>query len=156
MTKKAEKSFKSYCASNSLRITPPRLSAFKIVQSTKKPITAYDVLERMGKDIKNPKPPTAYRALDFLIQNGFAHRIESLNAYVPCNSDHKHKGSQFMLCDSCGQVEEIHLCDLPETLKEKLSSQGFCMEYWNIEAHGKCAKCRASDSKSCEDPSCQS
>ncbi len=154
MTKKSEKNFKDYCTSNSLRITPPRLSAFKIVQSVKKPITAYDVLEKMGKDIKNPKPPTAYRALDFLTKHGFAHRIESLNAYISCNSDHKHEGSQFMLCDSCGQVEEIHLCDLPEALQKKLTSQDFCLRYWNIEAHGRCAKCRGTDPKCCEDPSC--
>jgi len=156
MTKRTEKNFKNYCVSNSLRVTPPRLSAFKIVQSAKTPITAYEVLERMGKDIKNPKPPTAYRALDFLTQNGFAHRIESLNAYVYCDSDHKHKGSKFMICDSCEQVEEIHLCDLPDTLKEKLSSQNFCLKYWNIEAHGRCSKCRGTDPDCCKDTACDS
>jgi Fur family zinc uptake transcriptional regulator len=156
MTKKSEKSFQSYCARNNLRITPPRLSAFKIVHSAKRPITAYDLLEQMGKDIINPKPPTAYRALYFLTQHGFAHRIESLNAYVPCDTGHKHTGSQFMICDSCGQVEEIHLCTLPEALQEKLSSQEFCLNHWNIEAHGSCSRCRGTDPEYCEDPSCKS
>lgn len=151
MTKKAEKNFKNYCASNGLRITPPRLSAFKIVHTAKKPITAYDVLERMGKDIKNPKPPTAYRALDFLTQHGFAHRIESLNAYVSCRADHKHLGSKFTICDTCGTVEEVHLCEIPEMLSDELSDQDFCLNYWNIEVHGRCTKCREKSPTCCYD-----
>ena len=154
MSKKTEKNFKNYCTSHSLRLTPPRLSAFKIVHSAKKPITAYEVLERMGKDIKNPKPPTAYRALDFLTRHGFVHRIESLNAYVSCDSDHKHKGSQFMICDNCGKVEEVHQCKLPAPLKERISEEDFCMRYWNVEVHGKCKKCRGDDPNPCEEVDC--
>ncbi len=141
MIKKAVKSFEDYCAQNNLRITPPRLSAFKIVHSAKKPITAYDVLEAMGKDIKNPKPPTAYRALDFLSDHGFVHRIESLNAYVSCDVNHKHDGSQFMICDSCGDVDEIHLCSLPKTLQDKVENEKFTLHHWNVEVHGICANC---------------
>lgn len=152
MKKRAEKNFINYCSSHNLRVTPPRLCAFKIVQSAKKPITAYDVLGLMGKDIKNPKPPTAYRALDFLTLHGFIHRIESLNAYMSCASDHKHTGSQFMICDVCGNVEEIHLCELPENFEEKLSSQDFCLKYWNIEVHGECSKCRVRSSSPCDNP----
>ena len=149
MTKKAEKLFLEYCTSNNLRITPPRLSAFKIVQSAKKPITAYDVLDLMGKDIKNPKPPTAYRALDFLKAHGFVHRIESLNAYVACRSQRKHMGSQFTICDMCGTVEEIHLDNVPEEISQALKKQDFCMKYWSIEVHGRCAKCREKNPNCC-------
>lgn len=141
MTKTPLQSFKAYCQTNDLRLTPPRLSAFKIVQKAKKPITAYEVLESMGKDIKSPKPPTAYRALDFLTEHGFIHRIESLNAYVPCDVNHKHGGSQFMICDSCGTVEEIHLCSLPKSLQDKVQAEKFNLHHWNVEVHGQCAKC---------------
>ncbi len=154
MTKRSEKKFITYCTSNHLRLTPPRLSAFKILQKAKKPITAYEVLDLMGNDIKNPKPPTAYRALEFLTQHGFAHRIESLNSYISCDSDHKHKGSQFTICDSCGNVGEIHLCDIPDTLQEAVCSQGFCTQYWNIEVHGKCAKCCEKNPDCCDDKGC--
>mgnify|MGYP003635735567 CR=1 FL=1 len=143
MTKKAVDAFEHYCKTHDLRITPPRLSAFKIVHSAKKPITAYDVLEKMGKDIKSPKPPTAYRALDFLSDHGFVHRIESMNAYVSCDVNHKHEGSQFMICDSCGWVEEIHLCSLPKPLHDKVEREGFTLHHWNVEVHGQCAKCAA-------------
>lgn len=141
--KKTIRHFELYCAEHRLRITPPRLIAFKIVHKTKKPITAYDVLEKMGNDIKNPKPPTAYRALDFLSQHGFIHRIESLNAYVSCDASHKHNGSQFMICDICGEVGEVHLCSLPQTLEDKVQESGFELHHWNTELHGTCAKCAA-------------
>lgn len=115
--------------------------AFKITQQAKTPITAYEVLEKMGRFIKNPKPPTAYRALEFLEEHGFVHRIESLNAYVPCDANHKHNGSQFMICDNCSRVEEIHLCHLPNALQTKIEDEGFKMSYWNVEVHGTCKNC---------------
>ena len=95
----------------------------------------------MGHTLKNPKPPTAYRALDFLVEHGFVHRIESLNAYVSCDVDHKHTGSQFMICDSCDGVEEIYLCALPPKLQKKADGKGFTLHHWNIELHGTCRKC---------------
>jgi len=141
MNKDALKSFEEYCGAQKLKITPPRLSAFKIIHSADKPLTAYDILEAMGRDIKNPKPPTAYRALDFLVEHGFVHRIESLNAFVSCDVNHKHAGSQFMICDSCGNVDEIHLCTLPPKLQDKVESEKFTLHHWNVELHGFCLRC---------------
>lgn len=143
MSQSILKKFEAYCAAHDLRITPPRLIAFEIVNKSKTPITAYDVLDAMGKTLDNPKPPTAYRALDFLVEHGFVHRIESLNAYVSCHEGHRHNGSQFMICDTCGRVEEIHLCTLPAKLQEKVEAEKFKLHHWNVELHGTCAKCAA-------------
>lgn len=135
------KKFEAHCAARGLRVTPQRLLVFKILQEAGKPLTAYEVLEKMDGVVSNPKPPTAYRALEFLEQNGFAHRIESLNAYVACDVDHLHEGSQFMICDACGGVEEIHLCHLPRGLQDKVATKGFTLNHWNVEVHGKCKGC---------------
>lgn len=135
------KKFKEHCSELGLRITPQRLLALRILNRSKHPLTAYNVLELMAVDGSNPKPPTAYRALDFLVQHGFAHRIESLNAYVACDVDHLHSGSQFMICNDCGMVEEIHLCSLPNALENKITSEGFTLYHWNVEVHGKCQNC---------------
>ena len=141
MNKELLQKFHQYCAEHSLRITPPRLEALKIVHKAVKPMTAYEVLEKMGKTHNNPKPPTAYRALDFLEEHGFVHRIESLNAYISCDVNHRHDGSQFMICDSCGVAEEIHLCALPQKLQDKVEQEGFTLHHWDVELHGTCAKC---------------
>ncbi len=130
-----------YCVKNGIRFTEPRQFVLEIIADAKKPIGAYDVLAELGKHIENPKPPTAYRAIEFLSEHGFIHRIESLNAYVLCHSDHLHQGSQFMICDDCGTVVETHLCHLPEPLMGRTIEAGFHLARWNVELHGQCDAC---------------
>ena len=130
-----------YCAQKGIRFTEPRQFVLEIIASAEKPIGAYDVLAELGQKIDNPKPPTAYRAIEFLSEHGFIHRIESLNAYITCHSDHRHQGSQFMICDDCGTVVETHLCHLPEPLVNKTIAAGFHLARWNVELHGQCDAC---------------
>ena len=135
------KALQAYGKENGQRITSPREYVMEIVAAADQPMTAYDVLHALGEKLNEPKPPTAYRALEFLVQHGFLHRIESLNAYVSCGEDHKHKGSQFIICDDCGKVEEVHLCHVPEGLTKQASGKGFTLSHWNAELHGKCGEC---------------
>jgi len=130
-----------YCEKNSLRFTEPRQFVMEIIANAQKPITAYEVLAELAKKIDNPKPPTAYRAIEFLSEHHFIHRIESLNAYVSCHSNHRHQGSQFMVCDECGTVIESHLCHLPDSLVKKASEANFHLGHWNLEIHGSCGSC---------------
>ena len=134
---------KNYCAEHKLRFTDPRKHVLAIMGEADKPLGAYDVLKQLGMVMDNPHPPTAYRAIDFWVRHGFAHRIESLNAYVACGAGHQHKGSQYLICTNCSAVEEIHLCSLPQKLSQKVSDKAFVMEYWNAEIHGLCANCQA-------------
>lgn len=126
----------------SIRFTDQRRLVLEIIHQHKKPITAYDILAEMGKTINNPKPPTVYRAIDFLLENDLIHKIESLNAFVTCHAGHSHEGSQFMVCDSCGDVEEVHLCSLPQPLQNKIDQTGFRLARWNAEIHGTCHSCQ--------------
>ena len=135
------KQVEDYCAENGIRFTEPRRLVLEIILAATKPLGAYDILAELAKKIDNPKPPTAYRAIEFLTEHGFVHRIESLNAYVTCHSDHRHQGSQFMICDSCGEVTETHLCHLPPPLEAKTQEAGFHLSRWNVEIHGTCAAC---------------
>jgi len=137
----AIKALQSYGKEQGNRITPPREYALEIVASAKQPMTAYDVLDALASKLDKPKPPTAYRALDFLMQHGFIHRIESLNAYIACAENHKHRGSQFMICDACGRVEEVHLCHIPDGLSKQAAGKGFTLSHWNAELHGQCGDC---------------
>lgn len=141
-TQKVLKDLASYCKAHQHRLTEPREFVLGIIAASKKPMTAYEVLDELGKKLDKPKPPTAYRALEFLAEHGFIHRIESLNAYVACHENHKHHGSQFMICDSCGTVEEAHLCHVPEGLQKQAGTKGFSITHWNVELHGLCKACR--------------
>lgn len=131
-----------YCDSRDLRFTDSRRFVLEIIASGKTPLGAYDVLAALGDYLTDPKPPTAYRAIEFLQKHGFIHRIESLNAYVACHAGHQHRGSQFLICDSCGSVSEAHLCSLPAPLETAAQKQGFKLGFWNAELHGLCGKCQ--------------
>lgn len=135
--KQAEK----FCADNGHRYTDPRRFVLKIISEAKKPIVAYDILAALGQDLDNPKPPTAYRAIDFWVEHGFVHRIESMNAFTLCREDHHHNGSQFLICDDCGDVMETHLCHVPDSLQSKASEKNFTVQNWTVELHGRCGGC---------------
>ena len=135
------KQAQNYCDKTGARLTDPRRYVLDILSKAKKAMTAYDILESLGAYLDKPKPPTAYRAIEFWEKAGFIHRIESLNAYILCSAGHVHDGSQFMICDDCGNVSEAHLCHLPDNLKGKANDNGFNVSHWSVELHGQCAKC---------------
>lgn len=133
---------KIFCAQHNERLTAPRLEVLKIISATPKPLGAYEILDKLANIMDIPKPPTIYRALEFWQKQGFIHRIESLNAYIICQASHRHQGSQFMICNDCGNVIETHICDLPDSLKENTSKHEFVPSRWNIEIYGHCQECR--------------
>ncbi len=131
----------TFCEKNNHRLTLPRINVLKIINSSEKPIKAYEILDKLSFIIKNPHPPTAYLAIEFWKKHNFIHRIESLNAYCICQSDHLHSGGQFMICNDCGSVIESHLCKLPEVFKNAIEKKMFTLTNWNLEINGICNKC---------------
>jgi len=130
------------CAEKKERLTQPRLEVLKIISQSQKPLGAYEILNKLEEVLDSPKPPTVYRAIDFWVQMGFIHRIESLNAYVICHADHVHQGAQFMICDDCGSVLEVHLDDMINLFQRHLDEGTFLPLKWNLEIHGQCSSCR--------------
>ena len=142
MNKEILKKAEQFCFNNKHRLTEPRFIVLKIISLSNKPLKAYEILDELGKIIKNPKPPTAYRAIEFWHKHNFIHRIESLNAYSICKADHLHKGSQFLICYDCGKVIESHFCEIPEIIKENLENNTFTASAWNLEINGVCNDCK--------------
>lgn len=124
---------------NEPRMTAPRQAVFDAIQAAGGPVGAYDLIKAIKPA---PKPPTVYRALEFLESAGMIHRIESLNAYVTCRGEHRCCSQQhsalFTVCDSCGGVEEIHHDHI---LPSDLSVKGFTAMRIVTEIHGLCANC---------------
>lgn len=130
-----------FCETYKHRATEPRLAVLSIVAASEKPLGAYDILERLGKTIKNPKPPTVYRAIEFWAEHGFIHRIESINAYVTCEAGHQHRSAQFMVCNDCGRAIEAHVCELPTAFQEQARTHRFLPDTWSLEIRGRCGDC---------------
>jgi Fur family zinc uptake transcriptional regulator len=101
-------------------------------------VKAYDLLARLGP---GAKPPTIYRALDFLVAHGLVHKLESLNAYVGCPRPQTAHEGQFLICDTCGTVDEIDAPELNSQLVERAAVAGFAPLRQTVEVHGFCAAC---------------
>lgn len=104
-------------------------------------MTAYQVLDRMRAAGLGGQPPLAYRALDFLVANGFAHRIERLGAYVACTRAGAQHPAAFLICRSCRRVAETAL-DGPAPGFAAADAAGFAVERVVVEAEGLCLDCR--------------
>jgi len=122
------------------KLTKIRRRVLELLAEAKAPSKAYDLLQRLdGKGAA--KPPTVYRALDFLQEQGLAHKIESLNAFVACgHASHAHS-AVFLICDSCGGAEELHSTGTTAALREETAAAGFRLGQAVIEARGLCRSC---------------
>jgi Fur family transcriptional regulator, zinc uptake regulator len=126
------------------RMTAPRLRTLELILSQNAPVKAYDVIERFHPN-GAAKPPTVYRSLSFLEEMGLIHRIESLNAFVACHDQaHGDKSvkshmAAFLLCECCGQSEEVAL--QLDAIDQKADLSGFSVKHITLEARGLCRNC---------------
>ena len=132
------------CREKGVRFTDLRRRVLEMVWVGHSSVKAYDLLDRLAKEGGSAKPPTVYRALDFLIEQGFVHKIESLNAYVGCPNAGANHVSQFLICDTCGAVLESSSPALNEQLRILAEDAGFETSRQTVEIHGRCAECQAS------------
>jgi Fur family zinc uptake transcriptional regulator len=130
------------CESRGGRLTPLRRKVLTLLLESPGPAKAYDLLNQLGDD-GAAKPPSVYRSLDFLLEMGLAHRIESLNAFVACGHwDHGH-AAVFLICDTCGTAGELHAGDSVRKLSQEVASVNFRMRSAVIEIRGACEACAA-------------
>ena len=131
------------CRERGVRLTEQRKTVLRLLCASDKPISAYELLDQMRGVLKNPAPPTVYRALDFLLEQGLVHKLESLHAYVGCtHPDHSH-ASQFLICDGCGEVTEVEDASVTESLRAAGQARGFRAKRPIVEVLGTCAQCNA-------------
>ena len=123
------------------KLTAGRRRVLELLLRAGRPAKAYDLISQFGEDGRPTKPPTVYRALDFLERQGLAHRIESLNAYVACRQGDKAHTAAFLICRCCQTSRELDTGGPTELLAagERL---GFSLDGLIIEGHGLCAHCK--------------
>ncbi|MDN3697468.1 MULTISPECIES: zinc uptake transcriptional repressor Zur [Vibrio] len=130
------------CTVRGVRLTPQRKRVFELICSNKKASSAYDLLEQLKQSEPQAKPPTVYRALDFLLEQGFIHRVESTNSFISCCSCNAHKHfSQLLICDKCGTVKELQDDTMTALLAKNAEKHGFQLTNHVIESHGVCQPC---------------
>lgn len=136
------------CTQRGVQLTAIRQQVLELIWQNHHAIKAYDLLEQIKPLQQSAKPATIYRALDFLIEQGFIHRVESLNAFIGCcNLKTVHHHQQLLLiCKTCQNVEERSANSVMDALKQELQFAGFIAHHQTIEIHGICKNCRHFDS----------
>jgi len=134
------------CADRGARLTDLRRQVLGLILDADAPAGAYDILARLRDTRRSAAPPTVYRALDFLLEQGLIHRVESLSAFVGCvahGADLHDHGAQFLICGRCGRVMEIEDHALAHALADAARRVGFSIAKATIEAEGICGACAA-------------
>ena len=134
------------CADRGARLTPIRKRVLELIWASHKPSGAYDLLDILSKENRHKRiaPSTVYRALDFLLEQGLIHRIESLNAFIGCpHPDAAHHPSQFLICEDCGAIAELEDTAVDKALRQASQKQNFALKRQTVELLGLCPDCGA-------------
>jgi Fur family zinc uptake transcriptional regulator len=131
----------SSCAKSGNQLTALRRHVLALVLSAQGPLTAYQLLDRL-KESRNAVPATIYRALDFLMAQHLIHKVERLNAFIPCtDTAHADHAVQFLICRKCGTVDEMEDHATSRALARAAERKGFRPGNAVIELDGTCAAC---------------
>jgi Fur family zinc uptake transcriptional regulator len=131
----------AHCASEGLRFTPVRRAALEILLGEHRAMGAYELLDRLQEAGFGSQPPVAYRALEFLVANGFVHKIERLNAFIACAHPGASHSPAFLICRECDAVAEAQSAPARGSLGEAARATGFRIERTVVEALGVCPAC---------------
>ena len=129
------------CSQKKLRFTAIRQRVFLLMLQQSGAISAYDLLDKLKKHDSSAKPPTIYRALDFLLENHFIHRIESLNAYLKCEHFGCEHPMQLLICEKCKKIIELGDPVIDKAFSAQAEISGFKITNKILEAHGICHSC---------------
>ncbi len=130
------------CNSRSANLTEIRRRVLELVWRGHEPIGAYEILDALRQAGVRAQPPTVYRALEFLIEQGLVHRVESRNAFIGCAQPDERHSYQFLICRDCGTVEELSDRRIGLAVSAGAKAAGFAIGRSTVEVEGVCARCR--------------
>lgn len=132
----------AHCASQGLRFTPVRRRVLELLLKHHRALGAYEILDVLREEGLGSQPPVAYRALEFLTEHGFAHRIEAINAFTACHHTHRDHDAAFLICTGCGLVAETAIDPGRDALDSAAQASGFSINRMVMEAQGLCPACQ--------------
>ncbi|QWF72130.1 transcriptional repressor [Methylomonas paludis] len=130
------------CRQRGVQLTPIRHKVLELILTSHKAVKAYDLLDQIKPVNDAAKPATVYRALDFLLEQGLIHRVESLNAFVGCHRSGTQHDQLLLICSVCHDIEERPATQVIQALAAELSTARFTAQRKTIEIHGLCEKCQ--------------
>lgn len=139
-----QKEIVHYCETKGIKLTPLRENILMILLAATQPMTAYAVLDQLKINKPKAQVMSVYRVLDYLLANGLIHRIENLNAFMPCCHLFERHVSQWLICETCGRAEECALPIFKQGIETIETQTGFSVTTPTIELMGVCHRCQHS------------
>lgn len=130
------------CSGKGARLTELRRRVLELIWSGHRPLGAYDILSTLRRERRSAEATTVYRTLDFLLEQGLIHRIESLNAFFGCRLPETPHDSQFLICRSCGSTAEVIDSRIDDAIRDSALQAGFQAGHRTIEVEGLCPQCQ--------------
>ena len=135
------------CAESGVRLTQLREQVLKIVWQSHQPLGAYAVMDVLSQEsTRRVAPPTVYRALDFLLEQGLVHRVNLLNAYIGCSHPDEPHQHNFLICKKCDIAVEFEAPKMDKAICDSAREQGFEISSQSVEVLGLCSNCAGTDS----------
>lgn len=131
------------CRARGQSLTPLRRRVLEIVLEAGRPLGAYDVMEILAAERGRVAPPTVYRSLDFLQDQGLVHKVLSVNGFVACSETARPHAAELFICQRCGTAVEVARKAADPRLEETAAELDFAIESVVLEVRGRCADCRA-------------
>ncbi len=141
-----------HCRKRGVRFTPLRQQVYELVLQANEPVGAYDLITQLQQSrlldknneqpTKNVAPPTVYRSLEFLLDEGLIHQLTSINAYVPCCHPRAQHDAAFLICEQCQRVQECSSLPVQEMMSFAKQDVGFVVNRSVIELSGRCQDCQ--------------
>ena len=136
------------CQQQGARLTDLRQQVLVLIWQSHRPLGAYTLMDMLAEaSSRRVAPPTVYRALEFLLDLGLIHRINSLNAYIGCSDPQSHQQQRqsinyFVICRQCQDSREIIDKPLAQQIYQASSHDGFEPQQQWLEVSGICAECQ--------------
>ena len=131
----------SICREKGLRFTELRREVLRLIWISHVPAKAYDILEKLKGKAWSAQPPTVYRALDFLLETGLVHKLDSINAYIGCSHPRKQNECYFLICTDCNEAKEYSSSELSDAMELTLNKNSFRPRKVTLEVLGQCGEC---------------
>jgi Fur family zinc uptake transcriptional regulator len=130
------------CTQRGVRLTPQRREVLELVLAAGRPVGAYELLDRLRERGHGGGPPTVYRALGFLQEQGLVHRLASSNSYVACAHPGDGHDGLIFVCGECGEAVETEVDAVSEAVERKARKLGYRLPHEPIEVRGTCRRCQ--------------
>ena len=137
-----------HCLKNGANLTDLRRQVLDLVLAHDGVVKAYQILSDLRQARGSAAPPTVYRALEFLVEQGILHRVEALNGYVVCRHLDCAHPSVIMTCRDCGKVDEMAADEGFVALRQLCAVHGFDMDEQQLLLNGRCVQCSEQIKKS--------